>query len=125
MIAQYFDSVIGITGLAGRAFASWQCATGEMWLRDFVPTDTPKARVHIYGYQSVLQKSTSASGIHQFAVDFTSLLKIYLKAETPVSRSFSGQERVTDKIQSRPLILIGHSLGCIIIKQVKTISMIA
>lgn len=79
-----FYSVISITGLAGRAFASWQCVTGEMWLRDFLPKDIPNARVLVYGYQATLQKSKSAAGIQEYTATFISLLRTYLKDDPPV-----------------------------------------
>jgi hypothetical protein len=77
-------SLVGITGLAGRAFASWQCRTGEMWLRDFVPRDIRHARTHIYGYQSALQNSTSTAGLLYYTETFVRLLKIYLEDESTV-----------------------------------------
>jgi len=77
-------SVVGITGLAGRAFGSWQCKTGEMWLRDFIPRDIPNARTHIYGYQSALQKNTSAAGLLYYTETFVRLLKTYLEDEPTV-----------------------------------------
>lgn len=77
-------SIVGITGLAGRAFGSWQCKTGEMWLRDFVPRDIRNARTHIYGYQSALQKSTSTAGLLYYTETFVRLLKSYLEDEPTV-----------------------------------------
>lgn len=42
-----------------------------MWLRDFLPGNTPSARILVYGYNSALVGSkTSVSGIKDFAYDF-------------------------------------------------------
>jgi len=65
-------SIVAVTGLAGKAFASWQAAEGSMWLRDFLPQDVENIRVSIFGYSSELFESNSNAGL----LDYT---KIFLQ----------------------------------------------
>ena len=60
------NSVIAVTGLAGRAFSSWQYRDGHMWLRDFLPRDVASCRVMIFGYPSQLFKSISEAGLFEY-----------------------------------------------------------
>lgn len=95
--------IIAITGLAGHAFGSWATATQRMWLRDFLPRDLPQARVMLYGYDSRIVNSQSRS----ILADLSSNLIAKFNA-------MRGQSHSKD----RPVILIGHSLGCLMIKEV-------
>ncbi len=92
--------IIAITGLAGHAFGSW-AAPPHMWLRDFLPNDLPTTRVLLYGYDSKLAGSQSKNILSDLSNNFV------VKFHT--MRSLSRSEH-------RPIILIGHSLGCLIIK---------
>lgn len=84
-----------------------------MWLRDALPydfigesTDRPMARVMIYGYESTVAQSRSMQNLEDLATSFhNSLLAL---ANAPIIR---------------PIILIAHSLGGLIIKQVGLIAM--
>lgn len=80
-----------------------------MWLRDSLPfdltldtSDQPLARVMIYGYDSAVVGSKSMQNIEDLATKFNASL----------------QKFANDSI-IRPIILIGHSLGGLIIKQVR------
>jgi hypothetical protein len=70
-----------------------------MWLSDSLPRDMPTARVMIYGYESRLQDSTSFANLD----DLASSLQI---AICRVLRS-----------EGKHLVLIGHSLGGLLIKE--------
>ena len=74
-------------------------ADGHMWLSDSLPRDMPTARVMIYGYESGLQDDTAFAGLDDLAsslhLDVRRLLRL------------GNQTR---------LILIGHSLGGLLIK---------
>lgn len=65
-----FHSFVAITGLAGRAFGSWQCKTGHMWLRDYLPAKFPDCRFFTYGYQSKVRNSQLQASISGFAETF-------------------------------------------------------
>lgn len=112
------NSIIAVTGLAGKAFMSWQYEDGSMWLRDGLPSELPRARVHIYGYDSTLQESISTAPLEHFTDEFVDLLAIYI-GEGQLVRTLHRPATTSLRLcQRRPLILIGHSLGCLIIKKV-------
>ncbi|KAI5850552.1 ankyrin repeat-containing domain protein [Morchella snyderi] len=97
--------IIAVTGLAGHAFGSWRSRAGYgMWLRDFLPSDMEengyRARVFTYGYDTTLIGSHSHAGIDHFSKQFIEAVK-----------------GARSKCSSRPLILIGHSLGGLVIKE--------
>ncbi|KAH7307989.1 hypothetical protein B0I35DRAFT_515832 [Stachybotrys elegans] len=95
--------IIAVTGLGGHAFGSWVNSRGHMWLRDYLPKDLMnRARILIYGYHSVLQKSHNRSSLRDYSDSFMQdLMGI---------RSQHG-------IKDRPIIFIGHSLGGLIVKK--------
>ena len=96
--------IIAITGLAGHAFGSW-AASPHMWLRDFLPEDLPRARILLYGYDSNLAGNQSKN----ILTDLSSNFVVKLHTMRNLSRS-----------ELRPIVLIGHSLGCLIIKDALT-----
>ncbi|KAL0631451.1 hypothetical protein Q9L58_009683 [Maublancomyces gigas] len=95
--------VIAVTGLAGHAFGSWRSRnTGKMWLRDMIPIDLPNARILTYGYDTTLPGSKSNAQISEYANQFLESLK----------------DARHDP--HRPIIFIGHSLGGLLIKEVRS-----
>ncbi|OPB40304.1 hypothetical protein A0O28_0003830 [Trichoderma guizhouense] len=100
--------VIALSGLGGHAFGSFKERGGtHMWLRDSLPhhitseTDNrPMARLMIYGYESAVAQSKSFQNLEDLATVFHSSLLALAAGPT-----------------TRPIILIGHSLGGLIIKQ--------
>ncbi|QYT05472.1 hypothetical protein H0G86_012366 [Trichoderma simmonsii] len=100
--------VIALSGLGGHAFGSFKERGGtHMWLRDSLPgyltseTDNkPMARVMIYGYESAVAQSKNMQNLEDLATTFHSSLLALAAGPT-----------------TRPIILIGHSLGGLIIKQ--------
>ncbi|KAK2591715.1 hypothetical protein QQS21_010600 [Conoideocrella luteorostrata] len=97
--------IIALTGLGGKAFASWQCYDGSMWLRDHLPTDIPNSRVSIYGYSSDVGNSDSTSTLSEMTKSFVLDLLEY--------RKLGPNGHATKR---NPLILMGHSTGGLIIK---------
>ena len=74
------------------------------WPRDLLPTDCPKARIMTWGYDTIITKGiaapTNKSSIFAHARD----LLFALNRERP---------------QGRPLMFVAHSLGGIVVKEVK------
>jgi len=96
--------IIALHGLNGHAFNTWtrehpSVPGGVMWLRDLLPDQVKNARVTIYGYNSSLVSDASVSRIQEHARLFVQSLQDFKR---------------NDK---RRVILIGHSLGGIVIKQ--------
>lgn len=100
---------MAISGLGGHAFGSFKERNGQhMWLRDSLPyhlrwehTDRPMARVMIYGYESTVANSSSMQNLEDLATSFREDLS-----------------RLASSGRVRPLILVAHSLGGLIVKQV-------
>ncbi|KAL7794022.1 hypothetical protein V8C43DRAFT_314972 [Trichoderma afarasin] len=94
--------IIAVTGLAGHAFGSWKSKNKpDMWLRDFLPASIPNARILTYGYDTKLPGSRSKSSILELSRKLLESIKTTRDEST----------------KRRPLILIGHSLGGLVVKQ--------
>ncbi|KAI5817928.1 hypothetical protein BZA77DRAFT_343298 [Pyronema omphalodes] len=95
--------IIAVTGLSAHAFGSWKSPdeADTMWLRDFLPRDFSKSRVYTWGYYSSIMDDRRSTTI------------------TAISRRFLEDIKRVRETQtvSRPLILIGHSLGGLVIQE--------
>ncbi|KAK0611700.1 hypothetical protein B0T14DRAFT_440669 [Immersiella caudata] len=100
--------VVALSGLGGHAFGSFKERGGtHMWLRDSLPYDLtqentrrPMARVITYGYESSVAQSKNMQNLEDLATAFHHSLPALVGA--PIVR---------------PLILVAHSLGGLIVKQ--------
>ncbi|KAK2038455.1 hypothetical protein LZ31DRAFT_570100 [Colletotrichum somersetense] len=100
--------IVAIPGLGGHAFGSFREPKGQhMWLRDALPyhllweqTNRPMARVITYGYESEVVNSRSMQNLEDLATTFRDSLCTLT--------SFRG---------AKPLIIVAHSLGGLIVKQ--------
>ncbi len=98
---QHQVDILAISGLGSHPFGSFMHkGDGHMWLTDSLPRDMPTARVMIYGYESGLQGSTNFASLEDFASSLYVSLCRLLQSE--------GRKR---------LVLIGHSLGGLLIKE--------
>jgi len=84
-----------------------------MWLRDALPYDmrshgheNPPARVMVYGYGSRLAHSQSVQNLEDLGTSFRTSLSCLASAPTV-----------------KPIILIAHSLGGLVAKQVRDMSL--
>ncbi|KAI1094613.1 hypothetical protein F5B19DRAFT_499161 [Rostrohypoxylon terebratum] len=111
--------IVAVHGLRGDAFKTW--TAGEtLWLRDLLPgqlrdppdefkngpNDTKVARVMTFGYDASIFTSSRNTNAFTIARDLLDDLKNM--------RSGSAS--------TRPLILVGHSLGGIVIKKALTLA---
>ncbi|CUS12561.1 unnamed protein product [Tuber aestivum] len=100
--------IIAVHGLGGHAFHSWTHEpTNKMWLRDFLPHQVPRARIATFGYDARVAGSRAV--VESLDSAQSLLLDVKLLRSTPEERE-------------RPLVLIGHSLGGIIIKKALVIA---
>ncbi|KAI5788645.1 hypothetical protein FPQ18DRAFT_307335 [Pyronema domesticum] len=90
--------IIAVTGLSAHAFGSWKSPdqAHRMWLRDFLHLEFPDIRVLTWGYHSSIRDDRSTTSV------------------TAISRNFLLDIKQT---VSRPLILIGHSLGGLVLQK--------
>lgn len=102
-------SVVAVCGLGGHAYGSFRNKQDHhMWLRDSLPdyvtstqTKRPMARIMTYGYKSPVRSSESFASLEDLA------------------NSFYGS--LSTIVTQKPLVLIGHSLGGLVVKQVRTL----
>ena len=96
------SSCVAISGLWSHAFSSWKDRhSSYMWLRDALPQYLPNARILMYGFDSKLAGSHSFQNLSDVASRFQASLRVALGS---VARD-------------RPLIIIAHSLGGLVLKQ--------
>src|SRR5271156_2088801 len=101
-------SIVAIHGLGGHWRDTWTGDNGKLWLRDSVPLRLKdsgfNSRVFSYGYDS----STAFS---KAVTDITD------EAEMLLDRIKGGRASRAERY--RPIILIAHSLGGILVKKVR------
>ncbi|KAF2261462.1 hypothetical protein CC78DRAFT_535652 [Lojkania enalia] len=99
--------IIALSGLASHAFGSFKQKGGSyMWLRDELPSFVPHARVLIYGYDTHLENSQSFATLEDLGSRFAQAIC--------TARNYSRKE--SSSSPERPLLLLGHSLGGIVVK---------
>jgi hypothetical protein len=82
----FIPSIVASTGLAGRAFGSWQHPNGTMWLRDLLPNDIKGIRIFLWGQRSKMEDSLShltTDNLQNTLID--DLLKIKSRSNKQVS----------------------------------------
>ncbi|KAL7937552.1 hypothetical protein V8C35DRAFT_183222 [Trichoderma chlorosporum] len=110
--------LIAVSGLGSHAFGSFKERNGSyMWLRDSLPHDIPNIRILIYGYDTQMYDSTSFANLDDLANEFQQRIRSI--------RSYPQLKRfeIPTTNPERPLILIGHRPGGIIIKEYALIRM--
>ncbi|KAK2616963.1 hypothetical protein QQS21_000052 [Conoideocrella luteorostrata] len=100
----YEYDCVAVSGIGSHPFGSWQPHDGDklfMWIRDILPKLFPSTRAMIYGYDTELSNTHSFQQIQDLAISFIDHLRVVF--ESSATR--------------RSIILIGHSLGGIVVKQ--------
>lgn len=96
--------IVAIHGLNGDAYTTWQHENGVLWLRDLLPQSLPSARVFTYGYPSELVFTKSVATLRDYSRNLLTSLNNLCEEK------------------GRPVILVCHSLGGIVCKQVSIMS---
>ena len=81
---------------------TWTAENGKLWLRDFLPSQLPSARIMSFGYNSDTFLSKAVADIE----DVASMLLNGL-----------GLSRNLPEEKKRPIVFISHSLGGIVVKK--------
>ena len=97
-------SIIAVHGLNPtntefHAEATWT-VEDKLWLRDFLPSQLPSARVLLFGYNANVAFETSIAGVREQAINL-------------LNRIASKREEAED----RPIVFVAHSLGGIVVKR--------
>ena len=71
-------SIVAVLGLGDDAYDTWEDEI-NIWLRDFVPSQIPSARVMSFGHDSFIAFSKSVAGIEDLAADLLNRLNIATK----------------------------------------------
>lgn len=94
-----------MTGLGGHAFGSFKERGGNfMWLRDSIRLRLPNARVMTYGYESHVPQSGSFQNIADLASNFQRTLEMINRANN-----------------AKPILIIAHSLGGLIVQEARSL----
>jgi predicted alpha/beta-fold hydrolase len=96
-------SIIAVHGLGGDWEKTWTDDNGALWLRDFLPSQLPSARIMSYGYNSSTAFSKAVTDINDEAAMLLDRL---------------DGERQNEDQKARPIIFVSHSLGGIVVKKV-------
>lgn len=98
--------IVAVHGLNGHYEKTWTNETSQFnWLKDGIPKVIPLARVMSFSYNSSVQFSKSTSDLFVFADQLLESL---------------SAERTTVAEQDRQIIFICHSLGGLVVKQVRS-----
>jgi hypothetical protein len=106
------NSIVLVPGLGGDYIGTWKADDETVWPRDLLPLPdhVPDLRILSFQYNTSLNGTTSQGGLRDHAND----LLVWL-----------FNDREDDETASlRPLVLVGHSLGGIVIKRVRNQSRI-
>jgi hypothetical protein len=101
-----------VAGLGGHYIKTWEAIDGTVWPRDFLPKHAEelpeplKLRIRSFHYNTTIKGTTSTVGLRDHASDL--VRKLYNDREDDVTAAI------------RPIIFIGHSLGGMLIKRVRS-----
>jgi pimeloyl-ACP methyl ester carboxylesterase len=100
-----------------------QCAaTGEkktiMWLKDFLPTDLPKARILAFDYPSQWAGDPDYTNLKACGKSLLDEIVRDRKNSTVRLQVYVGHPLIIGQVR-RSLVFIGHSFGGLVIKQVR------
>ena len=97
--------VVAVHGLQGSAIKTWEHSNGKMWLKDFLPSELPFARIMTFGYDSTVLLSKSVAEIEDKALELLNQLSLERTSHEPADSN------------GRPIVFIAHSLGGILVKK--------
>ncbi|PVH70529.1 hypothetical protein DL98DRAFT_597736 [Cadophora sp. DSE1049] len=103
---QIVADVVFVHGLRGDAIKTWSDGV-TCWPRDLLQYDVPNTWIITWGYDSNIAK----------LAEFSSQNSIFGHAENLLSDLAMKRRKLKEKI--RPIIFVGHSLGGLVIKEVR------
>ena len=107
-------------GLGSHAIGSWKSPSdNDLWLRDYLPDDVPNIRVLIYGYDTSLLGNDSKDSIENLGNRFLESIKAFRAHNVCAIQDSEDCMLTLWQAYRRPIIFIGHSLGGLLIKEVR------
>ncbi|PNP85063.1 hypothetical protein FNYG_01588 [Fusarium nygamai] len=99
-----FD-ICAVHGQGGNAMDTWTADNGQMWLRDLLPEHEKfkNSRIMTFGYDSDVTDRSTVMELENWA---ETLLRSLNEVRT------GGEEK------TRPLLLVSHSLGGLVVRKV-------
>ncbi|TVY85021.1 Protein SERAC1 [Lachnellula suecica] len=103
----YSVDIVAIHGITGDAYQTWTHEeTNKLWLRDFVPTALPGARVFTFGYPADIFQSLDTGHFEGYARQLLNQL----------------DSNRTGTQTTRPIIFVCYSMGGIVVKKALVIA---
>jgi lysophospholipase L1-like esterase len=114
---------VAVHGLGGDSIETWTHPKSHaFWLKDFLPQQIPDARIMTFGYNAAAAFGRSTSDVIDHAKSLLGSL-VDKREEPEVHIGEDPQNTIRELTQwqekNRPLIFIAHSLGGIVVKQVR------
>jgi hypothetical protein len=116
-------SIVAVHGLnpKGKEYHAEATFTSgdKLWLRDFLPSQLPQARILLFGYNSNVCFQASAAGVREQAANL--LNRLWLERQVGIQICLLSRNtdiKLYQDVESRPLIFVAHSLGGIVVKEV-------
>ncbi|KAI9732413.1 MAG: hypothetical protein M1834_001621 [Cirrosporium novae-zelandiae] len=100
--------IVAVHGLGSSVETTWKHPdSGKVWLRDLLHQDLPKARIMTFRHNSKWKSDAQVKDIIDYGKQLLSAVE---------------DERVKDDVKDRPIVLIGHSFGGLLIEQALVIA---
>lgn len=119
-----WNSIVAVHGLGGDPWSTWtHRETEECWIKDFLPSDIEEARILTYEYQTTVAVEELAQSILTISKQLLESLETWRSRDPvcPTVVRFATLAISNSPLQCRPLVFVAHSLGGIIVKDVRTL----
>lgn len=100
-------SVVFVHGLTGNRQNTWTHEDGVFWPKDLLPEDVPTARIMTFGYDADVVGIIKTAGSNTLRDHGKSLANDL------------AMRRARSNSTTRPLIFVAHSLGGLLVEQVR------
>ena len=100
------ESIVLVAGLGGHYLRTWQAPDRTLWPIDLLPQHVGDVRVLSFHYNTTVRGTTDARKIDDHAGELLDKLDL---------ERLSGHDV---RLNCRPIIYVGHSLGGMLIKRV-------
>ena len=115
-------SIVLVHGITGNSITTWTHNDGTLWPQHLLPSDFPKARVMIFGYDASItklfgQSSTNTLRDHGRAL-CTDLTMLRLRTDSVCYHAQPKVHELNVTQNDRDLVFIAHGMGGLVCEQV-------